>query len=82
MSPPVPKLSIGQTLAGQYRVERKLGEGGQGDVYLATDLWLDRPVAVKTLRHGVLDRLERDRRFRREARMLSRLSHPNIVTVH
>lgn len=71
----------GSVLKQTYRVERKIGEGGFGAVYEGTHLSLGRRVAIKTLLPG----LERDSslvtRFFREARLLSQLSHPNIVTV-
>jgi Tol biopolymer transport system component len=53
-----------------------------GDVYLATDLHLDRPVAVKVLRSGTVGNEAARKRFRREALALSRFSHPNIATIH
>ena len=69
-------------LAGQYEVEREIGRGGMGVVYLARDLRLDRMVAIKTLPlHLASDAAIRER-FLREARMAARLAHPNIVPVH
>jgi serine/threonine protein kinase len=69
-------------LAGQYEVEREIGRGGMGVVYLARDLRLDRMVAIKTLPlHLASDPAIRER-FLREARMAARLAHPNIVPVH
>src|ERR1041385_8251995 len=69
-------------LAGQYEIEREIGRGGMGIVYLARDLRLDRPVAIKTLPEQMArDATTRDR-FLREARTAARLSHPNIVPVH
>jgi Tol biopolymer transport system component/serine/threonine protein kinase len=72
---------IGRTLA-HYRVEAKLGEGGMGVVYKATDTHLDRPVAIKVLRPDLVADPERKRRFIREAKSASALNHPNIVTIH
>jgi serine/threonine-protein kinase len=71
------------TLAGgRYRVERTLGRGGMAVVYLAVDEELGRPVAVKVLSGG-LDADDSFRaRFRREARVAARLSHPNIVRIY
>jgi eukaryotic-like serine/threonine-protein kinase len=71
------------TLAeGRYRVERTLGQGGMAVVYLAVDEELGRPVAVKVLSGG-LDADDSFRaRFRREARIAARLSHPNIVRIY
>jgi TolB-like protein/tRNA A-37 threonylcarbamoyl transferase component Bud32/Flp pilus assembly protein TadD len=68
---------IGQTL-GHYRLVEELGVGGMGEVYRARDESLDRDVAVKVIRQGALvDDIAR-RRLRKEARALSKLSHPNI----
>jgi serine/threonine-protein kinase len=69
-------------LAGQYELEREIGRGGMGIVYLARDLKLDRRVAIKTLPpHLAMDAVVRER-FLREARTAGRLSHPNIVPIH
>ena len=68
------------TLLGAYPVERELGRGGMGVVYLARDPRLDRPVAIKVLPDESLARNpERLARFEREARLLASLSHPNIA---
>jgi serine/threonine-protein kinase len=72
------------TQIGRYRIERLLGSGSMGNVYLAHDAELDRPVAVKTLRDLVLDEDMRDvflSRFQNEARAAARLHHPNIVQI-
>ena len=71
-----------QQLGAQYQVVRTLGRGGMGVVYLARDLALHRMVAIKVLRHDLVQSEEDRERFRREARMTARLSHPNIVPVH
>ena len=69
-------------LAGQYEIEREIGRGGMGVVYLGRDLRLDRMVAIKTLPlHLASDPTIRER-FLREARTAARLSHPNIVPIH
>jgi serine/threonine-protein kinase len=69
-------------LAGQYELEREIGRGGMGVVYLARDARLDRQVAIKTLPvHLANDPVVRER-FLREARTAARLSHPNIVPIH
>ncbi|MDE3054748.1 MAG: serine/threonine protein kinase, partial [Gemmatimonadota bacterium] len=74
--------SFARLLAGQYALEREIGRGGMGVVYLARDLKLDRPVAVKTLPpHLAGDAAVRER-FLREARTAARLSHPNIVPIY
>ena len=73
---------VAAALGAQYDVERELGRGGMGVVYLARDRMLDRMVAVKTLPwHLTADERVRER-FVREARTAARLSHPNIVPIH
>ncbi|MDK1740681.1 Stk1 family PASTA domain-containing Ser/Thr kinase [Dellaglioa algida] len=65
-----------------YRIIKSLGEGGMANVYLATDLILDRPVAVKVLRVDLRDDQDTIRRFKREALATTELVHPNIVSVY
>jgi serine/threonine protein kinase len=67
---------------GKYLVERVLGRGTSGTVYLARDPGLDRPVAVKTLTPATVDAPELGTGFLREAEAAGRLRHPNIVTVY
>ncbi|MBH0779586.1 serine/threonine-protein kinase [Nocardia bovistercoris] len=74
-------LVPGRIFAG-YRIERLLGAGGMGEVYLAHDRGLPRFVALKVLTRAVGEDEDAHRRFQREADMVARLSHPNIVTVH
>jgi hypothetical protein len=69
------------THIGKYEVQRRLGGGGMGSLYLARDPGLDRFVAVKLLREEYEDDPELRERFRREARSVARLRHPNIITV-
>jgi len=69
-------------LEGQYVVERELGRGGMGIVYLARDVRLDRPVAVKVLPRAQGADPELRERFLREARTSAQLSHPNIVPIY
>jgi Tol biopolymer transport system component/predicted Ser/Thr protein kinase len=64
-----------------YRIESRLGEGGMGVVYRATDTRLNRPVVIKVLSDRLADATAR-RRFQREARMASALNHPHILTVY
>ncbi len=71
---------IGRTL-GQYEILEHIGAGGMGEVYLARDRDLDRRVALKVLPEQATDRVERLERFRREARAVAGLNHPNIVTI-
>ena len=72
---------IGQTLDSKYQIERELGHGGMGTVYLATHVGTERPVAVKVIAPQYMRRAEFVERFRREARAAGRLRHPNVVDV-
>ncbi|MFM9903576.1 MAG: protein kinase domain-containing protein [Pyrinomonadaceae bacterium] len=72
---------VGQTLDSKYHIERELGRGGMGTVYLATHLGTERPVAVKIIAPQYMQRAEFVERFRREARAAGRLRHPNVVDV-
>lgn len=72
---------IGQTLDDKYLIERELGRGGMGTVFLATHLGTERPVAVKIVAPQFMKRPEFVERFRREARAAGRLRHPNVVDV-
>jgi eukaryotic-like serine/threonine-protein kinase len=69
------------TTVGHYRIDGPLGAGGMGVVYRATDLRLNRPVAIKFLSAELLDAAARAR-FQREAQTASALNHPHILTVH
>lgn len=70
---------IGHVFDGRFRVEGLIGSGGMGTVYRATQLTVDRPVALKVLRQELAGNLEQVRRFQNEARAASRLSHPNAI---
>src|SRR5215471_6425027 len=72
---------VGRTL-NHYIVESKLGSGGMGEVYRATDTNLRREVAIKILSPALAQDSEYLQRFRREARLLASLNHPNIATVY
>jgi eukaryotic-like serine/threonine-protein kinase len=72
---------IGRSI-GRYTIERFLGRGGMGEVFLARDSLLGRRVALKTLSQSSMADAERIRRFNQEARAASTLNHPNIVTVY
>ena len=74
-------IAIGQTL-GRYRIEQEIGAGGMGVVYRAYDEKLERNLAIKVLAPGTLDDEAARERFRNEARVLSRLNHPFIQTIH
>lgn len=76
-------IDFQQAVAGRYSLERELGRGGMGIVYLARELRLARPVAVKVLpRMLAAAKPELRERFVREAQMAAQLSHPNIVPIH
>ncbi len=70
-----------QVLSGQYELQRELGRGGMGVVYLALEARLDRLVAVKVLPRDLGASAEMRERFLREARTAAQLSHPNIVPI-
>lgn len=72
----------GSLLQGRYRLERRLASGGMGSVYEGTDERLHRRVAVKLLRDELADDPRFVERFRREARAVASLSHPNIASVY
>lgn len=72
---------IGEVLDGKYRLERLLGQGGMGAVYLATHLGTERPVALKLITPEFMRNDEFVERFKREARAAGRLRHPNVVDV-
>ena len=67
---------------GDFRIERLLGRGGMGEVYLAHQISLGRPVALKLLRPDALDGLTTLARFESEAATAARLNHPNIVHIY
>jgi serine/threonine protein kinase len=74
-------LSSGTKL-GPYEIESPLGAGGMGEVYRARDTRLDRVVAIKILNSSLACSPELKQRFEREARVISRLNHPHICTLH
>ena len=69
-------------LAGRYRLERRLAQGGMAEVWVATDISLDRKVALKWLKPSLASDPVVAERFRREAIAVAGLTHPNIVAVH
>ena len=74
-------LDVGSRL-GPYQVTAKIGEGGMGEVYRATDTKLKRQVALKILPEAFSADPERLARFQREAEVLASLNHPNIAAIH
>jgi serine/threonine-protein kinase len=72
---------IGSTLAGKYRIDARLNEGGMGTVYRATHVLMEKTVAIKVLRPSLAADEKIVARFSREARAASRISHPNALSV-
>ena len=81
-APPPEFLTLQAALAGEYSLQRELGRGGMGIVYLARDVRLDRDVAIKMLPIHLAGSAESRDRFVREARTAAGLSHPHIVPIH
>jgi predicted Ser/Thr protein kinase len=75
-------LAFQQTLAGRYSIDRELGRGGMGVVYLAREVHLDRLVAIKLLPPDKADDPTLRERFLREVRLAAKLSHPNIIPIY
>src|SRR5262245_57947509 len=75
-------LSFQSALAGRYSIDREIGRGGMGIVYLAREVHLDRPVAIKLLPPDRAADSTLRERFLREARLAAKLSHPNIIPIH
>lgn len=75
-------LALQSALAGEYSLQRELGRGGMGVVYLARDVQLDRDVAIKVLPTHLAQHAASRERFLREARTAAGLSHPHIVPIH
>lgn len=72
---------IGKIIAGKYRVEQMIGEGGMGKVYRARQIALDKPVVLKVLRQSLLSDERTVARFQREAKAASRLNHANSISI-
>lgn len=75
-------IAPGKTVGGRYKIKSHIGTGGMATVYLAQDLILERPVAVKVLRLDFHTNEAAMRRFQREAQSATQLVHPNIVSVY
>ena len=71
-----------QALIAHYRIVSKLGEGGMGEVWRATDTKLGRDVAIKVLPDAFASDADRMARFQREAQLLASLNHPNIAAIY
>src|SRR5215831_16679560 len=69
-------------MIGHYRVVRRLGSGGMGEVLLAEDTQLERPVALKLMSEELAKDPNQRKRFRTEAKAASGLSHPNICVIY
>src|SRR6266508_734044 len=82
--PPADRLFLDfqAAVAGRYSLERELGRGGMGVVYLAREVRLDRPVATKLLPPSKASDPKLRERFLREARTAAKLSHPNVIPIH
>ena len=75
-------IALQAVVAGRFSLEREIGRGGGAVVYLARDVTLGRPVAIKLLDPDVAANQTTRRRFLREARTAGLLSQPNIVPIH
>ena len=82
MTAATPLDDLRRKLGASYAIERELGKGGMGAVFLARDLRLDRPVALKVLPDELAADPGLRERFLRETRTAASFSHPNIVPVH
>jgi serine/threonine-protein kinase len=78
----IPEDEVRAALAPNYILEKELGRGGMGAVYLARDVRLERPVAIKFLPPEMARREDLRARFLQETRTAASFSHPNIVPVH
>src|ERR671938_1491813 len=74
-------MVVGEVVAGRYELEELVGAGGMSSVFKARDTLLERHVALKILHEHYTEDEDYVERFRREARAVAQLSHPNIVTV-
>ena len=76
------RFTAGETIAGRYRVVRRLGAGGMGEVYEVEDLGLHETVALKSIRRDVLTDDDVVRRFRREIQLARKVTHSNVCRIH
>ena len=80
MSVALTMLSPGDVVSGKYRILEEVGRGSYGVVFRATQLGIERDVALKTLLPAAAG-TDEGQRFEREARLVSRLTHPHIITL-
>lgn len=73
--------NVGRVVLGKWRLERRLGQGGMGAVYLATELSVERAVALKFLHPKLAEREEYRTRFEQEARIMGQVEHPNLAAL-
>ncbi|MBA3395459.1 MAG: serine/threonine protein kinase [Deltaproteobacteria bacterium] len=76
-----PPSLVGQVLDGRYKIIRKLGEGGMGEVYAAEHVHIEKRFAIKLLRPEIVSNAEAVQRFRQEARSSSSIGHRNIIAI-
>jgi serine/threonine-protein kinase len=81
MITPLIAMAPGASIA-HYRITAKLGEGGMGEVWRATDTKLNRDVAIKILPTAFVNDPDRMARFTREAQVLASLNHPNVAAIY
>ena len=81
MTPSIPHMESG-TILGGYRIDGVAGQGGMGVVYRATQLGLDRPVALKVIASELADNLDFRNRFKSESQLAASIDHPNVVPVY
>lgn len=74
--------NVGRVVLDKWRLERRLGQGGMGTVYLAVELSVDRPVALKFLHPHLAEREEYRTRFEQEARIMAKVEHPNLAGLY
>ena len=72
---------VGQIIDGRYRIFRKIGEGGMGEVYAAEHVHIEKKFAIKLLRSEIVSNAEAVQRFRQEARSSSSIGHRNIIAI-
>jgi serine/threonine-protein kinase len=79
---PPPAIERGAVLFGKYKLKEKIGDGGMGDVWLVQNIELERQTALKLIKADIVRNEKVWRRFRREARLMAKLNHPNAVAIY